>query len=177
MAQYREKSLYESFPALRYVLYAITGLLLAVLHVVFVRLISVQGIAPDLLLVLTVWIALSEGQFIALYAGFICGLLFDIVSADVLGTNALAKTIAGFTAGYFFRPTEIPKSLGGIRLLLAVGLSSFIHNLAYFFFYVRPTEMSFTGFFLQYGIATTLYTVVVALFPMLIYRSTNLGRA
>jgi len=176
MAQYREKTLYESFPALRYVLYAITALLLSVMHVVFVRLISVQGIAPDLFLVLDAWIALAEGQFIALYAGFICGLLFDVVSADVLGTNALAKTMAGFTAGFFFRHVEIPKSLGGMRLLLAVGVSSFIHNLAYFFFYVRPTEMSFTGFFLQYGIATTLYTVVAALFPMLIYRSTRLVR-
>ena len=168
MPPFQEKSLFETWPALRYVIYAIIALILSVLHVVFLSLISVGSITPDLLLVLCVWIAITEGQFIGLFAGFGCGLLFDVVSADVLGTNALAKTLAAFVAGYFFKEKLADKTIGSYRFIVAVFFCSMVHNLSYFFFYVRPTDITFGGFFLKYGIASTFYTCVAAVFPMLI---------
>ena len=59
-------------------------------------------------------------------------------------------------------------TLGSLYFILAILASSFVHNLIYFFFYIRPTEMTFWSFFFRYGIASTLYTTVAALFPMLV---------
>lgn len=161
------RSALASNPALRFITYSVIALLLSVVHVVFLRFIAVSSVTPDLLLIFTVWIALTEGQFTGMFAGFLCGLLFDVVSADVLGSNALAKTLAGFAAGYFFRPAGAMLILGSFRFLLIVAISAAIHNLAYYFFYVQPMQISFWAFFLKYGVATTLYTTVAAVFPML----------
>jgi rod shape-determining protein MreD len=163
-----DRSQFVTNPALRFVLYAVVALILSIVHIVFLRFLAVSSVTPDLLLILTVWIALAEGQFVGMFAGFLCGILFDVVSADVPGSNALAKTIAGFVAGYFYREGFAMKQIGSYRFLLLVGLSGTIHNLLYFFFYVKPMQISFPMFFLKYGVATTLYTTVAAAFPMLI---------
>ena len=168
MTEFQERSVAQSWYNLRYVIYGITALMLALAHVIILNLISVSGITPDLLTILVVWIALREGQFTGIIAGFLCGLLFDLVSYDVIGTNALAKTFAGFIAGFFYKEKNNEYNLGSLYFILAILASSFVHNLIYFFFYIRPTEMTFWNFFFRYGIASTLYTTVAALFPMLV---------
>lgn len=167
MSPLADRPAYMSNPARRIIAYAVTALILSVVHVVFLRFISVSSVTPDLLLILTVWISLVEGQFAGTLAGFTSGLLFDVASADVLGTNALAKTIAGFVAGYFYREGMAMQIIGSYRFLLIITLSGFLHNIVYFFFYIQPMQVSFLTFFLTYGVATTLYTTVGAVFPML----------
>lgn len=155
-------------PALRGIAYLVIAMVLSVVHVVFSRFVSVESVTPDLLLILTVWIALVEGQFVGIFAGFACGILLDAVSTDVLGSNALAKTVAGFVAGYFFREGFAMQTIGSYRFLLIVTLCGGIHNLLYYFLYVQPMQISYVMFFLKYGVATTLYTTVAAVFPTLV---------
>ena len=158
---------YVTNPAIRYIGYGIIAMVLSVIHVVFLRFLEVSSVTPDLLLIFTVWIALVEGQFTGMIAGFLCGVLFDVVSTDVIGTNALAKTFAGFIAGYFYRHGFIKEIIGSARFLMIVTLAGFVHNLIYNFFFLRPMQVSFIMFFVQYGVASTLYTTVAAVFPML----------
>lgn len=153
--------------ALRYVRYVIIALLLSVTHVVFLDFIAVGGITPDLLLILCVWIALVEGPMPALFAGFLIGLLFDVVSADVIGTNALAKTVAVFVAGWFYREGTLEHKIGRFRFLLVVFLASLFHNMVYFFFYIKLSEISYFSFFFKYGVAISSFTTVFAIFAML----------
>lgn len=155
-------------PVLRYLAYAIAALLLAVATVVLVPFIAIDGIVPDVMLIWAIWVALNEGQMIGMVAGFGAGLLFDGVSADVIGSNALAKVIAVFIAGYFYRETREREMTGSIRFPLIVALCAIIHNVIYYFFYLRPTEIDFIQFFLRYGTMTALYTTVLSLLPMLI---------
>jgi rod shape-determining protein MreD len=154
-------------PRIRFVWYGMVALLLSVIHVVFLRFLEVSSVTPDLLLIFTVWVALVEGQFTGMIAGFLCGLLFDAVSTDVIGTNALAKTVAGFIAGLFYREGFVSEIIGSARFLFIVALSGLVHNLIYNFFFLRPMQTSFLMFFLQFGVASTLYTTVAASFPML----------
>lgn len=157
-----------------YIKYAIIALLMTVAHIVFLGLISVNGITPDLLLILCVWIALVEGPFPALFAGFLIGLLFDVMTTDVYGTNALAKTVAVFVAGRFYRDGTLDYKIGRVRFLAIVFLSSLVHNLVYFFFYVKFSEISYFDFFMKNGIAISSYTTVFAIFTML-FRITKKG--
>lgn len=169
MAVVIERGLLQTNPNLRFVVYAIVALLFAVAHVVVFQFVSIASITPDLLLILTVWIALREGQFTGLIAGFLSGLVLDLVSQDIPGTNALAKLVAGFVAGYFYREGSDTRNLKFPRFLIWVTLCGLVNNLIYFFFYLQPTEIGFTQFFLKHGVATTLYTTVISCIPMLIH--------
>jgi rod shape-determining protein MreD len=155
-------------PTFRYIVYAIIAMFLSLLHLVALGIISVAGITPDLLLILCVWIALREGQFVGIFAGFGCGLIFDILTYDVLGTNALAKTLIAFIAGFFYKETAIEQNLKSYRFLFIVALCSLLHNVIYFFFYLRISEISFLSFFAKNGIAASLYTTVFAIVVLLI---------
>lgn len=130
--------------------------------------IAVESVTPDLLVVFAVFIALRDGQFIGIIAGFIVGLLFDIISSDIMGTNALSKMLAAFVAGYFYdEQLTTHEAIGSFRFLGIVALASVVHNVVYYFFYVQPTELSFWSFFGRNGIAAALYTTVIAVFVML----------
>ncbi|MBI5326600.1 MAG: rod shape-determining protein MreD [Ignavibacteriae bacterium] len=155
-------------PAVRYTYYAIAALILSVVNIALLDFIAVGTLTPDFLLILCVWIAITEGQFIGIVAGFLCGILFDFISHDVIGTNALAKTAAAFAAGWFFKENKANVTIGSFRFLAIIFVCSLVHNMIYFFFYIKSTEISFFPFFLKYGLATSLYTTVFAVFPMLV---------
>ncbi len=162
-------------PQMRFVLYAIVALVLTVITIVFLNFLAIGGVAPDVLLILCVWVALSEGQFAGMLFAFAVGMIFDVASSDVLGSNALAKLLAAFAAGYFYSEKKVNENLGTVRFLIVVTAAGLVHNLIYYFLYIRPTEISFTGFFVKYGIASTLYTTVLAIVPML-WKSRNMER-
>lgn len=152
----------------RLIWYAISGLILLLVQM-RIDFIAVDKVVPDLLTIFIVVIALLEGQFTAIITGFILGLTFDWISSDIAGTNALAKMIAGFTAGFFHQDgVELNGSVGNFRFLGILAFSTLIHNLIYFFFYVQPADLSFWYFFLRGGIAGVLYTTVVGAVVMLV---------
>lgn len=152
---------------LRYVTYAVIALLLSVIHVVFLNFISVAGMTPDLLLILCVWIAVYENQFAGLIAAFCIGFFYDIVSWDVIGTNALAKTLVGFIAGFFYKENLSRQIVSSYKFLIIVFLCSIVNNVVYYFFFIKASDLMFLPFFLSYGIAMSLYTTVCAVFVML----------
>lgn len=151
----------KTFPV-RYIVYAIAALLLIIINVLGLDLIQIGGITPDLVLILCVWIALAEGRFKGLFAAFAIGFLFDLITADVIGTNALAKVIGAFVAGSFFKENAEAKNFGFVRFTLINLLVATIHNSVYYFFYVKAGDMSFGMFFLKYGVAASFYTSVFA---------------
>ncbi|MFN5866186.1 MAG: rod shape-determining protein MreD [Candidatus Kapaibacterium sp.] len=155
-----------SNPQMRFLVYAVISLFLTVFTIVFLNFLAVGGVAPDLLLILCVWVALAEGQFSGLLFAFVVGMIFDIASNDVLGSNALAKILAAFVAGYFYQEEKVNQILGGLPFLGVVTVSGLVHNLVYYFLYIRPSEIAFGSFFISYGLAATLYTTVIALVPM-----------
>ncbi len=56
---------------------------------------SVAGIQPDLMLVVIVCFALTEGMNMGSFTGFFGGLLEDLVMANYMGFNMVTKTIIG----------------------------------------------------------------------------------
>ena len=151
----------------RYIYYSIAALLLIVIHMTILDFIAIGNITPDLLIILIVIISLNEGQFRAVFAGFFIGLLFDLLTMDVIGTNALTKTVVAFVAGYFYREGEAKKIIGSYKFLIIVLITALIHNAIYYVFYLKLSEASYLVFFLKYGVAAAMYTTIIAIFPML----------
>ncbi|MFC2130151.1 rod shape-determining protein MreD [Bacteroidota bacterium] len=151
----------------RYTVYAVLTIVLSAFDIVLLDFLSIGGMTPDLLLILCAWITLSEGQFEGLFAAFIIGLFYDIVSLDVIGTSALAKTLVALIAGWFYGENKINRNIGSYRFLIIIFICSLFHNLLYFFLYIKFSEIVLMPFFFKYGIAKTFYTTVFAIFPML----------
>ncbi|MBX3044516.1 MAG: rod shape-determining protein MreD [Candidatus Kapabacteria bacterium] len=153
---------------LRFVFYSIAALLIIVFQISIVNLIEVGGLTPNLMIILVVWISLAEGQFIGLFAGFIAGFLFDVATFDLIGTNALAQTMNAFIAGFFHRVGKEDLTLKRFSFVITVFIGSVAHNIVYFFFYLKLSELDFFSFFFKYGIATSLYTTVFGVVAILI---------
>ncbi len=146
--------------------YVFISLLLIILQTSIMRLISIEGIVPDVLAVWIVYIALKRGQVSATLWGFFIGLVLDFATGNFIGLSALSKTLCGFTAGYFFSENKTQLTLSSYRFLVVVLVSSLVQNVVYFIIFTRGTEIGLLRAVWGFGIATTLYTATAALLPM-----------
>jgi rod shape-determining protein MreD len=80
-----------------------TGLfiLIYILQTTLVPVISVFGVQPDLLIVPLFFLCVRIGGVPAVFTGFLLGLTQDFYSPQILGQNALAKSIIAYFAGLF----------------------------------------------------------------------------
>lgn len=150
------------------VVYAFISLALVILQTTIGRLVSLGGIIPDMLVIWVAYLAIKEGQLRGTVWGFSVGLFSDFLAADFLGLSALSKTLAGFTAGYFFNQNTTQQTLGSYRFPLIVVVVSLVHNAVYFLIFTLGTDIHFWQTVLRFGITTTLYTATVSLLPMFI---------
>ena len=151
---------------MHYLKYFFYSFLLTVIQTQVLRLLSLEGITPDILTIWIVYIALKRGQLQATVWGFVIGLLFDLTTGNFIGLAAFTKTIAGFTAGYFFGENKAPITLGSYRFILIVLLVSLIHNTIYFIVFTQGSEIGLLRAVFQVGLATTFYTAVISFLPM-----------
>ena len=70
-----------------------------VIQLTLINSITILGLKPDLIMVVVVVFSLLKGEKEGSISGFASGLLQDIFSTGILGINALAKTVIGFTCG------------------------------------------------------------------------------
>jgi rod shape-determining protein MreD len=146
--------------------YFLFTFILIVIQTQVMRLLSLEGITPDILTIWIVYIALKRGQLQATIWGFVVGLLFDLTTGNFIGLSALTNTITGFAAGYFFGENKALLTLSSYRFVLIVLLVSFIHNTIYFIAFTRGTEIGLLKAIFQIGIATTFYTSALTFLPM-----------
>jgi rod shape-determining protein MreD len=159
--------------------YIVLSILFVLLQTTLARYLAIETIAPDLLLIWVVYLALREGQVAATTAGFFIGFLFDLISGkdSMLGLAALCKTVAGFAAGYFYNENKISQILGGYQFILVVAVASTIHNVLYFVVFLQGTEVGWLDAVVLYGFPTTVYTAALAFLPMFVFsrRSSRLS--
>jgi rod shape-determining protein MreD len=149
-----------------YVRSTLAILVLLLLQTTFVPFLSIGGFLPDLLLIWVVYVAVSRGQLEAIITGFAVGLLQDVVTMQFFGLCALTKTIAGFTAGYFFNDNLTEQTLGSYRFLLIILFSSFVHDILYYGIFLQGIQDALLATMIEFSIAASLYTALLGVFPM-----------
>lgn len=142
----------------------VLGLLL--LQTTFIPFLSIGGFVPDLLFVWVIYTTLRRGQIEGMIAGFLVGLLQDLVATQLFGLAALSNTVAGFLAGYFFNENKIDQILGTYQFILIVGLCSLVHNLIYFTVFLQGSDLPLAFTILEFSLATTVYTTALSALPM-----------
>jgi rod shape-determining protein MreD len=83
----------------RLILYFILFWLGLVVQFSWVRYFAPFGVAPNLILVLIMFIGLTRGAFAGQLMGFLWGVAWDILALDLFGSHALLFTVLGFGAG------------------------------------------------------------------------------
>lgn len=152
----------------RHVSYFLKAVVLLIVQANFTDMVSISGVAPDLLLIFIVYLAVKEGQLYALPWGFFIGLALDLSTGTVIGLSALSKTVAAFTAGYFYNENMIAMTLSTYRFLLLVLLTAFAHNAVYFLVFTLGSGIGFFGAVFGYGLVSALFTTILSVLPMLV---------
>ncbi|MGN0424623.1 MAG: rod shape-determining protein MreD [Acetatifactor sp.] len=130
---------------------------------------SLGGIIPNLLLILTSAYGLIRGEQEGLVIGFFCGLLLDILFSNFLGFYALIMMYIGFLNGklnraYYPEDYKLPIALIVISDLtyglICYVLLFLLRGKFYFFYYLRHVILP-----------EVVYTVVAAIFlyPLILF--------
>ena len=135
---------------------------LIILQLTVIPLISIQGIIPDLIIILLMFYTFKEGQMYGTVMGFVFGVLFDLISGGVLGSAAFSKTLSGFIGGYFYNENTKQTFLTTYRFPLVVLLCSLIDSTLFSFFSGSEFDYSLAVMFLRQGIIPAVYTAVVS---------------
>jgi rod shape-determining protein MreD len=151
----------------------ILGISLAVLlaQTLVIPYIAVGTIVPDLVLIWIVYLAVTRGHIAGSTAGFVLGLMMDVLAGDdgMLGLSAFTKALAGFLAGYTFSENKTIQTLTSSQFPLIVTVTALVHNLLYFIVSLQGSDLAWQISIVRFGLPATAYTGLAALIPMFIF--------
>ena len=128
--------------------------------------IAIFGCKPDLLLLALCFLAFKTDVIPAVIAGFFLGLAQDFYAPEILGLNALAKTVTGFFAGLF---NEKVMRVDPIFQLALLFLGFFIHDAVYIVVQIiksgSPLQTIGTEI-IAVTLPRAVYTLFIALIPI-----------
>ena len=138
------------------ILFVFTAIILLIIQTTIFPRLSLGGVQPDLALLATVGYSLA--------AGFFLGLLQDVLSGGLLGTNGFIKGFVGYVVGVF-KQQVADRSL--FFPTLAIFFGSLLNGALYFliarvlyadkyswWFFIRTTALE-TGYNLALGVIVT----------------------
>lgn len=142
----------------------LTVLLFLLMQLVVADRIAIGPVAPDFLILVVIFFALYRGTIGGSVFGFFVGLLQDLANPDLLGLNALTKSILGFVMGKVGSKTFPENTAFLFAVFMAV---SFGHDVVYLVFYHWPRVGNAFGAIFSTALPSAAYT---ALFGVLIHR-------
>ena len=98
--------------------------------------ISFLPVAPNLLIIVTSAFGFMRGKKEGMVVGFICGLLFDVMSHDLIGFYALIYMLIGYANG-FFRKIFYADDIKLPLILIAASDFIYGHIVCVFMFIMR----------------------------------------
>lgn len=152
-----------------YILAIVLFFPLLVIQTTIVPLIAINGIVPDLIIILLVFYTLKLGQIHGTIIGCIYGLFFDLITGGLLGSSMLSKTIVGFIAGYFYNENKQELYLKSYIFALIILLCSTIDSFILSFFSTIELNTSIAVLFLEQGILPGVYTAVFSVIVIIFY--------
>lgn len=108
------------------IFYIITFIIGICLQVVFPKIFSPFGFAPQFLLIMTMYMALIRGPVVGQTLGFFWGLSADSISVALFGSQALLLTVVGFVSGKMSKKLDESKPWAQIIFVLLLSCMYFI---------------------------------------------------
>ncbi len=145
--------------------------LLFVFTIVFqgtlVNLISINGIRPDIVLLVLVFSTFHINRTEAIIFGFSVGLIQDLITGGIPGMSSLCKTISALIAYNLQHQKWYQFSF--FRFLLVFLIVVTIHETVYFIIFQFGSGLNFWMMVLQYVLPSILYGIIMAILLFLIF--------
>lgn len=142
---------------------------LLIIQITIVPLIAINGIIPDLLIILLVYYTLRLGQLEGTIIGFTYGLFYDLITGGLLGSSMLSKAITGFIVGYFFSENKKDIYFKSYVFPLIVLLGSTVDSFILSFFTTVELNTNMAGLFIQQGLLPGIYTAILSIIVVIFY--------
>jgi rod shape-determining protein MreD len=125
--------------------------------------ISLAGVVPNLLVIITVTAGFLNGSVPGIFCGLFCGLLADCMYGSVIGLYALFYMLDGYLAGIVHRFYSQEEEYTVPLLLIACGdlLFNFLYYLAEF---LLRNRQQLGTYFVKIMLPELAYTVFAAVF-------------
>jgi len=141
------------------VIYFIPLILIQVLIVPYIEL---NGIVPDLILILLIFYTLKYGQLYGILLGFILGALTDFSTGSILGSSMFTKTLSAFIAGYFYNENMVGTITRSPLFLGIVFLASLVNAIAFSLIANFDISLNIFSLLFDQGILPAIYTTIIA---------------
>jgi len=116
--------------------------------------------APDLILILLIYISIRQGRIKGTTTGFIVGLIEDlIVSVGFLGLSSFTRSITGFFMG-FFTESRRARIFPGIMFPISIGI--IINDVIGTIFRNAGTSEGIISAILTKALPSSIYTFIIA---------------
>lgn len=147
---------------LPYLKYLGVFVLLIVIQKTFIWLLSISSynIAPDIVLIAIIFLAIKEGKISGSIAGFIIGLTIDLLSGSFLGLAALSYCVAGFVSGFF--KSDDNKYTYSYNFLSVVLIGTVVSNILYYVIFFQGSNLTLFDILFRYILPTSAYTVLIS---------------
>jgi rod shape-determining protein MreD len=102
------------------ILHLIFLLICIILQITFVGYLKIFYVSLDLVMIAILGITLYDGDVYGIIAGFLAGLILDLMMGQIIGLNALLFALNAFAAGLILKAGFEKKLLANILLIFAV---------------------------------------------------------
>lgn len=122
---------------------------------------SLGGIAPNILIIITSCFGFMRGKKEGLLIGFLAGLIIDVLFGNILGFYALVYMVIGYLNGFFstiFYPEDIK-----LPMILIISSELMYCFLIYFFLFLMQGKFHFGYYFLHIILPEIVYTILVTI--------------
>ena len=140
-------------------LWALVVIASALVQTTLLDTIKLQGVLPDLIVVVVVYFAIADGEERAMFSGVLGGLYQDVAGDAVLGHHVLCNVVVGYAAGRL--ATRLITEHPAVKIGLVFS-ASLIHGLLFTgILYVQQPAISAVRTIASSVIPGAFYTALV----------------
>ncbi len=125
------------------------------------RTISLGGIVPNLLIIITSAFGIMRGRKEGMLTGFVCGLLIDIFFGSIIGFYALVYMVIGYLNGIFqslFYPEDVKLPM------ILISLSEVVYCfICYVFLFLLRSRLHLGYYIVHIILPEIVYTIVATI--------------
>lgn len=140
-----------------------------IIELLLVNIISFDAVKPDLMLITIICMSFLNGSEDGIIMGFTGGLLKDIFSVNLLGTNALVKTVIGYVSG-IIREKIFQQHLIWIVTIATFVLTILNNIFIYYLLGAFHANYDFTEIFRKYLLTQSIINSILAPFVFISIR-------
>ncbi len=120
---------------------------------------DLDGITPNLMLILTMSFGLMRGRKEGMLTGFFCGFLVDCLYMSVFGPFMFLYMIIGYMNGFFHKNYMVEDVM--LPLIVIIGDEILFNMSIYVFSFMLMNRLDLKGYFTSIILPETLYTAII----------------